>query len=47
MQKLIGIIEDYDEEQRCKKAARHLEDAMYLRPIRHDIDGNQRLFDLN
>jgi hypothetical protein len=39
MKKLISMIEDYEEEPRFKKAARHLEDAMFLRPIRHDIDG--------
>jgi hypothetical protein len=38
MQELYGLIANFTKEQRYKKAARHLQDALYLRPVRHDID---------
>jgi len=38
MRELYEIISNYNEEQRYKKASRHLQDALYLRSLRHDYD---------
>jgi hypothetical protein len=38
MQELYELIEDFSKEKRYTKAARHLQDAIYLRRVRNDID---------
>ena len=38
MQELYDVIEGLTPEQRIKKASRHLDDALHLRRVRHDVD---------
>lgn len=51
MQEFFNLIEDFDSQddgqaKRYRKAARHLEDALLLRPLRHDVDKTTNKFKL-
>jgi len=35
------LLANMTEEERFKKAARHLDDALHLRAVRHDIDSKK------
>jgi len=38
MKELYDVIDTLTPEQRIKKASRHLDDALHLRRVRHDVD---------